>query len=65
MFKRSFVHLDSNHPTDQTLRAYGVGKLYGTLAKSVHSHAPEQSLDAQKADIRADIYSLGVRSITT
>jgi len=30
--------LDSNHPTDQTLRAYGVGKLYGTLAESVHSH---------------------------
>jgi len=29
---------DSIHPTDQTLRAYGVGKLYGALAKSVHWH---------------------------
>jgi anti-sigma factor RsiW len=30
--------LDSNHPTDQTLRADGVVRLYGTLAESVHSH---------------------------
>jgi len=29
---------DSSHPTDQTLRAYGVGKLFGSLAESVHSH---------------------------
>ncbi|MGO9466393.1 MAG: SUMF1/EgtB/PvdO family nonheme iron enzyme [Isosphaeraceae bacterium] len=29
---------DSSHPSDQTLRAYGVGKLYGDLADSVHSH---------------------------
>ncbi len=28
----------SSHPTDQTLRAYGVGQLYGDLAESVHSH---------------------------
>jgi len=27
-----------DHPSDQTLRAYGVGKLYGNLADSVHSH---------------------------
>ena len=30
--------LDSIHPTDQTLRAYGVGKLNRTLAESIHSH---------------------------
>ncbi len=30
--------LASNHPTDHALRAYGVGKLYGTLAESVRSH---------------------------
>jgi len=29
---------DSIHPSDQTLRAYGVGKLDGTLAESVNSH---------------------------
>jgi formylglycine-generating enzyme required for sulfatase activity/serine/threonine protein kinase len=28
----------SNHPSDQTLRAYGVGELDGPLADSVHSH---------------------------
>ncbi len=28
----------SSHPSDQTLRAYGVGKLYGALAASVDSH---------------------------
>jgi serine/threonine protein kinase len=28
----------SAHPSDQTLRAYGIGKLYGALADSVHSH---------------------------
>jgi hypothetical protein len=28
----------SNHPSDQTLRAYSVGKLYGALADSVHTH---------------------------
>ncbi len=32
---------DSIHPADQTLRAYGVGKLYGSLADSVHSHLSE------------------------
>src|SRR5262249_25283071 len=32
---------DANHPTDQTLRAYGLGKLYGSLADSVHSHLSE------------------------
>lgn len=32
---------DANHPTDPTLRAYGVGKLYGSLAASVHSHLNE------------------------
>jgi len=30
--------LGSDHPSDHTLRAYGVGKLYGALADSVHSH---------------------------
>jgi len=30
--------LGSGHPSDQDLRAYGVGKLYGALADSVHSH---------------------------
>jgi hypothetical protein len=29
---------DSIHPTEDTLRAYGVGKLYGSLADSVHAH---------------------------
>ena len=28
----------SDHPSDQTLRAYGVGQLRGDLADSVHSH---------------------------
>ncbi len=28
----------SSHPSEQTLRAYGVGKLYGALADSVRSH---------------------------
>jgi formylglycine-generating enzyme required for sulfatase activity/serine/threonine protein kinase len=28
----------SDHPTDQTLRAYGVGKLHGDLADSVQAH---------------------------
>jgi hypothetical protein len=31
----------------------------GPLAVAHACNAPEQSLDAQKADIRADIYSLG------
>ena len=29
---------NSNHPSDQTLRAYAVGKLYGGLAELTHSH---------------------------
>ena len=32
---------DLIHPTDQTLRAYGVGNLFGSLADSVHSHLSE------------------------
>ncbi len=28
----------SDHPSDQTLRVYGIGKLYGNLADSVQSH---------------------------
>jgi serine/threonine protein kinase len=32
---------DSSHPTDQVLRAHGIGKLYGSFAVSVHSHLSE------------------------
>ncbi len=47
----------SSHPTDQTLRAYGVGKLYGDLADSVHSHLGACAECRQRvAEVSADTF---------
>jgi len=46
-----------DHPTDQTLRAYGVGKLYGDLADSVHSHLGACADCRQRvAEVSADTF---------
>jgi formylglycine-generating enzyme required for sulfatase activity/serine/threonine protein kinase len=48
---------DLIHPTDQTLRAYGVGKLYGSLAESVHSHLSDCGECRQRvAGLSADTF---------
>ena len=47
----------SSHPSDQTLRAYGVGKLYGSLAESVHSHLSDCGECRQRvAEMSADTF---------
>ncbi len=50
---------DSSHPTDQTLRAYGVGKLYGTLSESVNSHLSECGECRQRVAEMSDDTFLG------
>jgi serine/threonine protein kinase len=47
----------SSHPSDQTLRAYGVGKLYGPLGDSVHAHLDACAGCRQRvAELSADTF---------
>ena len=52
----------STHPSDQTLRAYGVGKLYGNLADTVHSHLIECGECRQRvAELSDDTFLVRLR----
>jgi len=51
--------LDAGHPTDQTLRAYGVGELFGALAESVDSHLSECGECRQRVAEMSDDTFLG------
>jgi formylglycine-generating enzyme required for sulfatase activity len=53
---------DPIHPSDQTLRAYSVGKLYGNLADSVHSHLSAcDECRERVAEMSADTFLLRLR----